>query len=118
MATRLVRVRDTVFSSREEALAAGFPEAEYGWWVPSNGDTKAAKWGWCPLQEEDEIPDLKFYRCENETYDCNDNAQYVYVTVDGGKTWKGYGWYHLEPYCLRKLSEQGFEEWQPQEAAS
>lgn len=48
----LIRVRDAVFATREEALAAGYPDAEYGWWVPSNGNIAKARWGWIALEEE------------------------------------------------------------------
>lgn len=49
----MTRVRGAVYDSLEAALAAGWDGAEYGWWVPANGDVKKAKWGWIALEEEE-----------------------------------------------------------------
>lgn len=54
MAQKLMRVRDQVFASREEAIAAGWADAEWGWWVPSNGDLKRACWGWIALTPDED----------------------------------------------------------------
>jgi len=52
--TTMIRQRDQIFDTREEALAAGYPDAEYGWWVPSNGNQSRARWGWIALGEREE----------------------------------------------------------------
>jgi hypothetical protein len=51
-AKRLIRQRGAVYDTREAALADGWPEAEYGWWVPANGDLALARWGWIALAGE------------------------------------------------------------------
>ena len=45
----MYRQRDQVYESREAALADGWPDAEFGWWVPSNGDLTKAVEGWIAL---------------------------------------------------------------------
>ena len=49
---QLVRVRDYVYTTHSEALDAGWKDAEYGWWVPANGDLSRARWGWIALDDE------------------------------------------------------------------
>jgi hypothetical protein len=58
MSERLIRVRDAVYPTREAALAAGYPEAEYGWWVPANCNLARAAWGWKPLDYEEDDDEL------------------------------------------------------------
>lgn len=50
---KLVRQRGQIFESHEAALAAGYPDAEFGWWIPANGDIGNAKQGWIALDYED-----------------------------------------------------------------
>lgn len=38
-----------VYDSRDEVLADGWRDAEYGWWVPPNCDTADARHGWIGL---------------------------------------------------------------------
>lgn len=55
---RLVMVRDAVFAKREDALVAGYPDAVWGFWVPSNGDLSRATYGWqaCEVEQDDPVP--------------------------------------------------------------
>jgi hypothetical protein len=49
----MIRVRDYVYDSHAEAVAAGWPDAEYGWWVPANGRIGGARWGWIALDHDE-----------------------------------------------------------------
>ena len=46
------RQRDYVYDTREAAIAAGWDDAEWGWWIPANGDTTRGRWGWIALARE------------------------------------------------------------------
>ena len=46
---RMIRTWD-IYDSREAAIADGYPDAEYGWWVPLDGDISRARWGWNALE--------------------------------------------------------------------
>lgn len=50
--TRLYRVRDCVYATREEALAAGWPDAEYGEWY--SRDLRRVRVGWIALSTDPE----------------------------------------------------------------
>jgi hypothetical protein len=46
---RLVRQRDRVYDTREAAILAGWPDAEFGFWIPANGDASQGQEGWIAL---------------------------------------------------------------------
>lgn len=47
------RVQHAVYATREEALAAGWPDAEFGTWQRSPRDAKLVE-GWIALDYEDD----------------------------------------------------------------
>jgi hypothetical protein len=49
---RIVRIQHAVYASREEALADGWLDAEYGWWV--TGWDCNGTWGWIACDQEEE----------------------------------------------------------------
>lgn len=53
MEIRWIRVRDYVYPTREAAIAAGWDDAEFGFWVPANGDQSKGREGWIALQREE-----------------------------------------------------------------
>lgn len=52
MSDKLVRVQFAVFATREEALAAGWPDAEFGTWQMSPRSTECVE-GWIALDFEE-----------------------------------------------------------------
>jgi hypothetical protein len=48
----LVRVRDQVYDTRELALADGWDDAEYGYWIPSDCDISRGRNGWIALSSD------------------------------------------------------------------
>ncbi len=52
----LVRQCGAVYPTLAAALTDGWPDAEWGWWVPPNGDLAAAHWGWIALGAEGPEP--------------------------------------------------------------
>jgi len=50
--TDLIRVRDQIYDTRGAAVAAGWDDAEYGWWVPADGDISRGRHGWIALSSD------------------------------------------------------------------
>ncbi len=49
---RLIRVQYAVYPTREAALAAGWPDAEYGTWQASPSSTRCVD-GWIAMRYDD-----------------------------------------------------------------
>jgi hypothetical protein len=50
--SNLIRVRDQIYDSREAAVAAGWDDAEYGYWIPSDCDISRGRNGWIALSSD------------------------------------------------------------------
>ncbi len=63
MTTNLIRVQYKVYDTREAALTAGFPDAEFGVWGTSPLFPKQRSEGWIALDYEENCPS-----CGQRTY--------------------------------------------------